>query len=562
MKKLLSALLITTLILTLSLGTTASAYTYPTLEEETAHLNDDDGSYYTVYISSDEYPEIYNYPSWVKVNNLLPDVTAYTASVDEALFAQYKNYVYAQHNKTLELNNTFYTENFTHKKDHLILSDFESGTIIVYATKAEALKAHALENVGVHYHGNNWSQVEWRVEDLKIPDFNIEKYTPDPYELVYGLHFYSTYEPAYVTSWGDGLCQYMYQKLYSHYPEGIADTEGTTPDYVLIFGGETMCSPAFSAGRFGDYLLQCANIYYPYIFGYHIITTDDMKVHTLTEAYYGEVEGIEDVFTDYGLGTLIGDSNFDGKITIRDVTKIQKCLATIENFDDREYASGFAENGYENDDSHGFSDRVSDFNRDGKVNIRDATDIQKHLAKVDKNDPEFDDFETVLPDTPVRYAYITFEGETYKFLPGDKFKITTELSCSEIIGNINLRFDHDSLVNISKKPDGDVNAFIAEMCPNLIPSVTLYGWDDYIYDRGYVQVQTHDYNGYDFKQNKVLATFEFEVLRHGEGEINLRTMNVSGLWPQQKPLMENGKAVEGAEIEFFSYLTVTETAVK
>jgi len=27
-----------------------------------------------------------------------------------------------------------------------------------------------------------------------------------------------------------------------------------------------------------------------------------------------------------------------------------------------------------------FSERVSDFNRDGKVNIRDATDIQKHLA--------------------------------------------------------------------------------------------------------------------------------------------------------------------------------------
>ena len=557
MKKLLSAILILTLALSLSFGTVASAYTYPTLEEETAHLKDDDYSYYSVYISSEEYPEIYNYPSWVKVNNLLPDVSKYSASVDEALFAQYKEYVYAQHAKTQELNNTFYNENFTSKKDHLIISAIDGGDLIVYATKAEALKVHSLENAGVHYHGNDWSNVEWRVEDMKTPDFNIEKYTPDPYELVYGLHFYSDYDPAFVTSWGDGLCQYMYQKLYSHYPKGTSTADEATPDYVMIFAGTDMCSPAFSAGEFGDYLLQCANIYYPYIYGYHIITTNDMKVHTLTEAYNAELDGIMDVFTEYGLGTLRGDSNFDGKITIRDVTKIQKCLATIESFTDREFASGFHEDG-----GSDFSERVSDFNRDGKVNIRDATDIQKHLAKVDINDPEFEDFETVLPDTPVRYAYITFEGETYKFLPGDKFRITTELSCSETIGSIHLSFDHSSLVGISKKPKDDVNAFIAEMCPNLIPPVTHYGWDDYHYDGGYFQVQTHDYNGYDFTKNKVLATFELEVLSHGEGEIELDTLSISGLWPEQKTLYKYGEAAEGVEIEHFSYLTVIETAVK
>jgi len=110
-------------------------------------------------------------------------------------------------------------------------------------------------------------------------------------------------------------------------------------------------------------------------------------------------------------------------------------------------------------------------------------------------------------------------------------------------------------------PD-DVNAFIAEMCPNLIPSVTLYGWDDYHYDGGYVQVQTHDYNGYNFKENKVLATFEFEVLRHGDGEINLRNLSIAGVYPEHKPLYEYGEEKNGAEVEIFSYLTVLETAVK
>ncbi|MBQ2688017.1 MAG: dockerin type I repeat-containing protein [Clostridia bacterium] len=550
MKKLLSTILILTLILSIPLGTTVSAYTYPTLEEETAHLNDDDGSYYTIHISSEEYPDIYNYPSWVKVNNLLPDVSKYSASVDEALFAQYKEYVYAQHQKVQDISNAFFNENFTSKKDHLIFSAIDRGYIIIYATKAEALKADALENAWVNYHGNNWSQVEWRIKEEGSPYFNIENYTPEPYELVYALHFYEDYEPALISRWDDYY--YMYHNLYSHNTEASA-----TPDFVLIFAGETMCSPALSAGEFGDYLLQVSNIYYPYIYGYHIITTKDMKVHTLTEAYNAKLDGIMDVFTEYGLGTLRGDSNFDGKITIRDVTKIQKCLATIENFTDREYASGFHEGG-----GSDFSERVSDFNCDGVVNIRDATDIQKHLAKVDRDDPDFKDFEAELPDVPVRYANITFEGETYKFLPGDKFRITTELSCSETIGSINLRFDHDSLINVSKKPADDVNAFIAEMCPNLIPSVTLYGWDDYHYDGGYVQVQTHDYNGYNFKENKVLATFEFEVLRHGDGEINLRNLSIAGVYPEQKPLYEYGEEKNGAEVEIFSYLTVLETAVK
>jgi len=558
MKKLLSAVLILTLILTLTVSTSVSAYEYPTLEEETAHLNDDDGSYYSVYMHSDEYPEIYNYPSWVKVNNLLPDVSKYTASVDEALFAQYKEYVYAQHTKVQELNNNFYNENFTYKKDHLIISAIDRGNMLVFATKAEALKADSLKNVSLQYHGNNWDNVEWRVKGLKTPNFDIERYTPDPYELVYGLHFYESYDPAFVTSWGDGLRQYMYRKLYSHYPEGTSTADEATPDYVMIFAGEDMCSPAFSAGEFGDYLLQVSNIYYPYIYGYHIITTDDMKVHTLTEAYNAKLDGIMDVFTDYGIGTLRGDSNFDGKITIRDVTKIQKCLATIESFTDREYATGFHEGG-----GSDFSERVSDFNRDGKVNIRDATDIQKHLAKVDVNDPEFEDFETVLPDTPIRYAYITFEGETYKFLPGDKFKITTELSCNKIVGGINLSFNYSPLLQAPTRPEEDINAFLAEICPNLMPSETAYGKGQYAGGGRYLNISTHDVNGYDFTKNKVLATFEFEVLRHGEGEIDLKHLSLCE--PDSfygENLYENGKATDGVEVEFFSYLTITETAVK
>lgn len=56
-----------------------------------------------------------------------------------------------------------------------------------------------------------------------------------------------------------------------------------------------------------------------------------------------------------------GDSNCDGKVNVRDATYIQKCLANIEEADE-------------------LSTIVSDFNQDGNVTIKDATAVQKAVA--------------------------------------------------------------------------------------------------------------------------------------------------------------------------------------
>ena len=58
----------------------------------------------------------------------------------------------------------------------------------------------------------------------------------------------------------------------------------------------------------------------------------------------------------------IGDANFDGKLNIKDATAIQKHLALtlVLPLERRDYA---------------------DFNYDGKVSIQDATAIQKAIAK-------------------------------------------------------------------------------------------------------------------------------------------------------------------------------------
>ncbi len=58
----------------------------------------------------------------------------------------------------------------------------------------------------------------------------------------------------------------------------------------------------------------------------------------------------------------VGDSNGDGKIDIKDATTIQKCIAKITALTPQQQ-------------------KAADANCDGKVDINDATLIQKYLAK-------------------------------------------------------------------------------------------------------------------------------------------------------------------------------------
>ena len=57
----------------------------------------------------------------------------------------------------------------------------------------------------------------------------------------------------------------------------------------------------------------------------------------------------------------LGDVNGDGKLNIRDATAIQKHLAKIATLSDEVLP-------------------VADYNADGKVNVKDATTIQKKIA--------------------------------------------------------------------------------------------------------------------------------------------------------------------------------------
>lgn len=172
--------------------------------------------------------------------------------------------------------------------------------------------------------------------------------------------------------------KYFYQPLYEYYSEGDENvTEDSVPDYVLIYAGQMVASPVYSYGKYGDYIVSSGGYHSPYTLGYCIYIPEKSIVTDLREAYDQELNNIDAVFSDYKLGMVIGDVNNDGKLNVKDATFIQKCLADIETFGADDKIDGICEDGSEE------VFYISDFNCDGKRNIKDVTDIQKHLAKIE-----------------------------------------------------------------------------------------------------------------------------------------------------------------------------------
>lgn len=195
-------------------------------------------------------------------------------------------------------------------------------------------------------------------------------------------------EPIYI------LYDYGYKEIYEYFSDGSLIDSGAsiseaTPDYVLITGSEVpVKEDKICVEIYGDYVVKTDQtnkaIYHPYADGngyYIIIPGDDLhyrnerEVYVLRDAYDEGIKGIEAVFEKYGLGYLIGDTNNDRALNVKDATYIQKCLAGLEEF--ASYDCLFSEDYEPQPDVPHY---VTDFNRDGQRNIKDATAIQKHIA--------------------------------------------------------------------------------------------------------------------------------------------------------------------------------------
>lgn len=176
---------------------------------------------------------------------------------------------------------------------------------------------------------------------------------------------------------GEGCLAY-YNEGYKYYASD--STYGATPDFVLIEAYENISGQALAAELFGDYVLQSDVHHFPATFGYFIYLPETNEIYSLQTAFEMGLEGVYTVFTEGNLGRLMGDVNNDRRLNVKDATLIQKHLAGLAEIES-DYIEAFIYSEKEN-----VPVAISDFNRDKKINIRDATAIQKSIAGLEKEE--------------------------------------------------------------------------------------------------------------------------------------------------------------------------------
>lgn len=196
---------------------------------------------------------------------------------------------------------------------------------------------------------------------------------------------FEEYLKPYAEDWDFNTEWHFYDELYYYTAEegGSGFMPEATPDYVLVKASTYNVSPMDAYEVFGDYMIH-GGCGFPYCGNYHIYTPKDGKIYTLREAFDAELEGIMNVFTDYTLGYLLGDADGDRRLTIKDATYIQKCLAKIEGFSLQGEYRGHNLSEADDTSPDPYVCYIEDFDNNDTVNVKDATAIQKRLAKIDK----------------------------------------------------------------------------------------------------------------------------------------------------------------------------------
>ncbi len=177
-----------------------------------------------------------------------------------------------------------------------------------------------------------------------------------------------------------------YEELYEYGGNFNVD-----PDYVLVRLCTDMFTPSPVADALGeDYIIRQTSAGIPFSYDYGIYLPREDRVMDIAEAFEEGIEGIENVLPYISSKELVGDVNRDGKLNILDATVIQKQLAgliTIKNDSLDEYRDAPV-------------GAISDFDRDGKCTVKDATTIQKKLAGLLPSTPE-EGLPPVTPDEPL-----------------------------------------------------------------------------------------------------------------------------------------------------------------
>lgn len=198
-----------------------------------------------------------------------------------------------------------------------------------------------------------------------------EDYVPNPENKYESYVIQKVFTPD---KWTEEYFVASYHEMYEYFSDESASADEATPDYVLINLCSNMGTNAPIGHVLGDYAFYSMSGWHPFVYGYCIYVPETGEVYGLVNAYEMGIEGIDKVFTETKIGRLMGDMDKDRRLSIKDVTYIQKAIAGFEGYSfEGIYASEFDES---------LPSSIADYNRDRQANIKDATAIQKYLAGI------------------------------------------------------------------------------------------------------------------------------------------------------------------------------------
>ena len=167
-----------------------------------------------------------------------------------------------------------------------------------------------------------------------------------------------------------------YTELYYHFRD-----DGTL-DWVLTHTTDSNPQPWECYIVLGSRVLHRQSGDLPFAFGYSVYDAVTGRFTSLIGAYEtyerGGYPGLEEAMDACHVGDRRGDLDGDGRLTIKDATQLQRCLAELEAFPSRDRIDGFD---YLTDYTGNRPLYLSDVNRNGVRDIGDVTAIQRTLAE-------------------------------------------------------------------------------------------------------------------------------------------------------------------------------------
>ncbi len=235
------------------------------------------------------------------------------------------------------------------------------------------------------------------------------------------------YEDAFHAQYPTAQYICSYEELYYH-----KDMFGSD-DWTLV---KTPSLDSVEGSYYGvfDDVVVFGSESYPFEPGYGVYDAAEKTFYSIGAAWDMDYDDLHDVFChiapQYSYTYALGDADFDGELTIIDVTRIMRCLANIEDLEDDEWVFKHHSCRFGNKMNY-----LTDYDCDGDRTVLDATRIQRALVGIElyphdftasvKLEKDGDSVKAVASSSfgeePVQYCYRIESGVYASSVYGDDF---------------------------------------------------------------------------------------------------------------------------------------------